>query len=420
MIIKFKVKNFLSFKDDVLFDLRATKDKKFEDYGLIKLNNDKIINLALIYGPNASGKSNFLKALAFLKNIINFRTDDKNKKIDFVIPFLFGDYSKNNPSEFEIIFHCNGLKYNYCLKINSSEVVYESLKVYLTNRPTSVFERITENGVSKIKLGNLRMEDGKRIDSTLKRELEIKCLKNISFFAAYSQLNFKIDNIDAVIKCFDDENYVYIEPEGYEKLRLLLMKKILVGNLIHNDEAFKNSLLDFLKYADINIANLKTEKKEIELKEQNKKVEYFDISYLHKAIENGVEKIYALPENLESKGTLKFLDIISLLFLLPGNGKVFIIDEIENSIHPLVLKYIIKKFIRERSNTQLIATTHYDGLLECEDILRKDSIWFMTKRKNASSHIYSLSDFNGLNRISSLQKAYEYGRFGAIPEITDL
>ena len=93
------------------------------------------------------------------------------------------------------------------------------------------------------------------------------------------------------------------------------------------------------------------------------------------------------------------------------------IDEIESSLHPKLVEFIIENFLKQSRSSQLLVTTHYDGLLEEEDILRKDSIWFTRKINDGSTELYSLSDFRGTNRISSLKKAYKYGKFGAIPNI---
>lgn len=93
------------------------------------------------------------------------------------------------------------------------------------------------------------------------------------------------------------------------------------------------------------------------------------------------------------------------------------VDEIESSLHPKLIEYIIERFLKESEQAQLLLTTHYDGLLGEEDLLRKDNVWFTEKNLDGSSVLYPLTDFKGLNRISSLQKAYKFGKFGAVPNL---
>ncbi|MEW5950998.1 MAG: ATP-binding protein [Elusimicrobiota bacterium] len=425
MIVQFKVKNFLSFKGEEVFDLRSTMNKNFNKYGAKQIKKDSILNFAVIYGPNASGKTNLLKALGALKKIIFFNANDKDQKINYVVPFLLDENSKDKNSEFEITFYFNDTKYVYNLKINQNEFAYELLNVYLTNRPSTIFERKTEDGISKIEFGN-----SVKIGLTIKKEMEIKCLKNISVFMAYKQINYNIDHIENIIKWFYN-NFNYFEFSSFENTGSII-RKLFVGEKINNDEKFKNKLLNFLKYADINISDMSAELKKIKLNEKGEQLEsnksdswsienfnYYDIKYFHRIKVGAEEKQYSLPEELQSRGTLNFLCLVSVL-LSVSEGSVLAFDEIENSIHPMVLKYIIEKFIRERSGCQLIATTHYDGLLECDDVIRMDSIYFTSKKEDGSTELYSLSDFKELNRLSSLRKAYEYGKFGAIPDIKDL
>ena len=92
-------------------------------------------------------------------------------------------------------------------------------------------------------------------------------------------------------------------------------------------------------------------------------------------------------------------------------------DEVDNSLHPKLIEYIIERFLKESQQAQLLLTTHYDGLLGEEDLLRKDTIWFTEKGPEGVSELYPLTDFKGLNRISSLQKAYKFGKFGAVPNL---
>jgi len=411
MIETFKVKNFLSFKDEISFDLRATRDKKLGDYGITEKGKSKLLNFALIYGPNAAGKSNLLKAINFIRMALSYKPESKDKEIPSYTPFLLSSETKGKPSEFEIIFYQDNLRYEYCLKINFKEFLYESLSVYKSNKPSLIFERKNENEISYIEFGN-----SENIDSAIKKELEIKCLKNMSVLSSYEQLNFKNVHIENLLRFTNSIWPIFTLSElGKSSIYELIKEKI------HTNSNFKDEIINKLKIADFNISNISTEKYEannIENIEQ-KKVSLTRVNYIHKVMENNNLKEYILPEQLESQGTIKFIFTIGIFELL-SDDSIFLIDEIENSIHPKLAISVIKNFISNRKKSQLISTTHNDTFLEYDDVIRKDNIWFVSKKEDGSSDVYPLTDFNGVNRISSLRKAYQYGRFGAIPDIEDL
>ncbi|HOS15559.1 MAG TPA: AAA family ATPase, partial [Bacteroidales bacterium] len=126
----------------------------------------------------------------------------------------------------------------------------------------------------------------------------------------------------------------------------------------------------------------------------------------------------SLPEGLQSEGTRRIFGIESAIYKVLQNEGFLSIDEIETSLHPHLLKFLLLHFLRKESRSQLLISTHYDPLLdEMDDIFRKDSVWFTEKTKSGHTDLYSLIDFKGLNRLSSIQKAYNYRKFGAVPNI---
>ena len=119
----------------------------------------------------------------------------------------------------------------------------------------------------------------------------------------------------------------------------------------------------------------------------------------------------------ESDGTIRTFGLAAQVQKALENNAFLAVDEIESSLHPKLIEYIIERFLKESEQAQLLLTTHYDGLLEEDDLLRKDTIWFTEKNTDGSSALYPLTDFKGLNRISSLRKAYKFGKFGAVPNL---
>jgi AAA15 family ATPase/GTPase len=133
--------------------------------------------------------------------------------------------------------------------------------------------------------------------------------------------------------------------------------------------------------------------------------------------QEGTPEFYKLPKRLQSEGTLRTFGLSTAIRKAIEKNAFLAIDEIESSLHPKLVEFIIEDFLKQKGQSQLLLTTHYDGLLEEDDLLRKDSIWFTNKKEDGSTELYSLADFKGVNRMSSLQKAYKYGKFGAIPNI---
>ncbi len=426
MILELKIKNFLSFKEEVTFSFEATKDKAFEDYQVVEIApNTRILRLAIVYGANASGKSNLLNAFEFLNHFWFDITDNKDEETG-VIPFLLDGKTPNEPSEFSLIFYVNNQKYTYNLELQKNKVLTEKLYCYPGTQPALIFERKLVNNVSEITFNTNRI----KVTQTAKDEITIKCLANMSVFAAYNQVNVNISEIESVVTWMKNQFMNTIEPDtglvGYAE------------NLISQDDSFKQYILDFLHRADYNIADINTEiidrdmpermlslflesdipNEEKERLKREKTIKHAKTTFEHRILNaTGKEDFYKLPKNFQSEGTLRTFGLASAINQVVKNNAFLAIDEIESSLHPKLVEFIIENFCKQPGQSQLLLTTHYDGLLEEDDLLRKDSIWFTNKKEDGSTELYSLADFKGVNRISSLQKAYKYGKFGATPNI---
>ena len=426
MIQSLSIQNFLSFKDEVTFSFEATKDKKLEDYQIVEvIPGVKLLKLGVVYGANASGKSNLLNAFSYLKhywfNITESKTDNTG-----VIPFLLDKETPSQPSVFNLIFFVKGIKYSYYLEINGLSVLFERLDYYPGTQPAIIFERKLINNVSEIEFG------GKiKISQVGKDQITIKCLPNMSVFAAYDQVNLNIPELEEVLGWMRFQFMDVIEPS----MRLVEYAE----SVIFNDQQIKKDILAYLQEADFNISDtqLLDVKKEIpdflidslvnnkdissievERIKKEKTITVKEIGFSHEVTNtNGVKELYKLTKDLQSEGTMRIFGL-SAAILQSLKRKAFLcIDEIESKLHPRLIEYVIERFLRESEQSQLLVATHYDGLLEEDDLLRKDNFWFTNKKEDGSTELYCLADFNAVNRITSLQKAYKYGKFGAIPEI---
>jgi len=425
MILSLTIKNFLSYKNAETFSFEATNDKYLEDIHVVEIAPGvRLLKFGVIYGANASGKSNLLEAFDFLRHFVFSIPDSKDDDIG-LIPFRLDNYSESEASCFNLIFYVEGKKFDYSLKIKQNIIEEEKLLYYPSIRPKLVFHR-THESISKIEYGA-----GIKLSVSAKNEISVKCLPNMSVFASYNQVNVEVFEMEKTIKWLQKQFMRVIEPDMDESLHRY------VDGLINEDDAVKGEILKFLQEADFNISNIYTEiiKEKIpdlfisavledssfpsKEKERIKKEKTFEVpktEFEHEVFDdNGKASYYKLPTRLQSQGTKRTFELSGPIIQAIERGAFLAIDEVESKLHPLLIEYIIQKFLLDSKESQLLVTTHYDGLLDEEDLLRKDNIWFTEKDKSGATKLFSLANFKAVNRISSLLKAYKYGKFGAIP-----
>ena len=402
MIAEIKFKNMFSFRDETVLSFEADKSKDLESYHVVELAPDvKLLKLAVIYGANASGKSNIIKVCDFIRSFITCTPLNKAELIK-IVPFLLNRTSKEQASEFSVSFYAmNGdkaIRYVYSVLLETTHIVRETLIYYLSQQPATVFERSMENNVSSIKFGQKV-----KISTAAKEEITLKCLPNMSVFAAYMKVNTNIAEMETALQYLTKQMMPAIVPtSSLSRYAEEAIKK----------ETAKEYILRYLQEADFNISNISSKEQE------TKKGVVNYTMYQHKVSSGlGGNDYYEFPELYESDGTIRTFGLASQIQNSIGSNAFLAVDEIESSLHPKLIEYMIERFLKESKQAQLLLTTHYDGLLGEEDLLRKDNIWFAEKNTDGASVLYPLTDFKGLNRISSLQKAYKFGKFGAVPNL---
>ena len=421
MIQEIKIKNFRSFKDEVTFSFEASNDKFAEDSQVVQINeNTRLLRFAVVYGYNASGKSNLLDVFEFLYDFWFYKPKDMDIKTG-TIPFKLDKSSLAEPTRIELVFYVEDTKYSYLLELDEHQVYLEKLSYYKSVQPTKLFERRFENGQSVIDF-NLK------ISNIVKEKITVECLKNMSFFAARNQANASIPEIDAAMTWMKTKVHETISPStNLTKYAQRMTSK-------NND--LITYILGFLREADFNITNFKTdtinqpypkevvemvlnsEKLSEEEKEVIKQVPFkkeFRTDFKH-TVENerGIESYILSSYGEESRGTLRTLGIETALYAIMNENAFIAIDEIETSFHPKLLEKILFEYLRTPSRSQLLVTTHNDGLLDLvDDLIRKDSVWFTEKKKSGVTDLYKLTDFRGVNRLSSIREDYRNKRFGA-------
>lgn len=428
MIQEIRVKNFLSFRDETVLSFEATKDTTFEDYQVVEVAPKvRLLRFALIYGANASGKTNVIKSIDFLRNFW-FK---KSWEIDLgtgVTPFLLDRNTPNEPSRFELRFYVKGMAYRYILVLNESYVLNEELYCYRSAQPTMLFKRSHTDGQSFIEFNTNII----KISPAAKEELTLKCLPDLSFFTARNQVNLSLDLIDDARNYMRDNILPVITPRTR-------MHNYANKCIMENDE-LKKYLLHFIHRADFNVTNIYTDKINKKIPEETVRkllklepmlskdimenlkntnaLPVLDTQFEHTVKNDRGVETYVLPDFLQSEGTQRTFGIEAAFFRTLRDNALLAVDEIESSLHPDLIEFILEMFLKEKSRSQLLITSHYDPLLNTVgDLIRKDGVWFTEKGEAGDTKLYSLTDFKGLNKIRSFQRAYRNGVFGGLPNI---
>ena len=428
MILEFKVENFLSIKDEQVLSFEATSDKHLSEYHVVEIKPGvKILKMAMIYGANASGKTNILKAFDFLRDFaVNPREKGQNTGFVPFKPFI----SENNEikniinsnsrfGRFEIIFFVNQKKYKYILKIDSLKVIYEKLYFYPKTQPAELFSRDFNDNIkgynlkfgSKIKpkkineeiLKTFTLENSSLISTMSKFDIMFEIKERNDNNIKFSSLKENKQNyveISNVFDFFKDTNICF--------KKISLLSKSIFKDVIEDPIYYKEYILPKLKKADFNIIDYEIINEKIGVEN------IYKIKFKHK-VSN--KKFFYLYDFEESVGTNLYFGLIAWLGRLNGVNNIWAIDELESSLHPELVNHFINTFLYEVKNTnsQLIFTTHNINLLD-EEFVRKDIVWFTNKKEDGSTELYSLADFN-IRKELSFSKAYKNGAFGATPII---
>lgn len=417
MLIQFNLKNFLSFKDEQSFTVAANADSCHENEHLIGFRKKRYSKLSVMYGANASGKTNFVKAFDFVKW---FFINSNNLLETTLIPittFTFDKKTANAPAEFGIIFVKDDIKYAYSFACTKNEVTKEHLDIYENGKPALVFDRVKND----YKFNSYAKELEPIVSRNTKNKLFICTAATWNFAKAKPVVDFIIN--DLCISFSYDTN-------------LPIMLEAFKANGVY--DRYKGFCLSLLNACDFSIDDFEMEVKEGKIppelssllntlnpnqslvNENKLRVVKFNTSH---AIGKGAsKKSFPLSLELESLGTRAIFNFAPLLFDVLEHGKTLVLDEINKSLHPLLVTYIVSLFADpeiNKNNAQLICNTHDTNLLSL-DIFRRDEIWFAERDSEfGNSVIYPLTDFSPTKK-ENIEKGYLIGRYGAIPFIKDM
>ena len=424
MIIEFSVENFLSFKD--LTTLSMVKAKSFKEHNethTFQIDSKlSLLKSAIIYGNNASGKSNLLEAMGFMKGTVinSFRDalmDNSERKFPLE-KFILSSKSENESSYFEIVFINNNVKYRYGFEIDDNKIIAEWL-FHTTSKEVYLFKRDLQD----IKINKSSFEEA------LGKETDVK--ENVLFLSLLATLGKETSS--SIVEWFKKFNFVNgIHDRGHKRYTIDKLK---------SDKNFFNWVLHFIKYLEI--SSLSTTEEDVNdidlevLKEKEKDEEIINlltsihkiqskqpkrdqlITYHRKYDENNI-LIDTVPFNFdkqESEGTKKLLYLLGPWFDTLQNGKVLLVDELDSRLHSHLTLRLIDFFHKFNTNhAQLICAVHDISLLN-KETFRRDQIWFVEKNQFGASELVSLGDFktDKVRNKSAFDKNYLDGKYGAIP-----
>lgn len=400
MLIQFTVKNFMSFKDTAVLSLNPSSDGSHEE-NMNYEGDYKLLNTVAIYGANASGKSSLFRAMTSALKIVSESNIRQVNDPIFVSPFKFNEKSVSQPSEFEFIFVASdGYKYVYGFSVTSEKVYEEYLYQYKSQKPTVIFER-NEKNEYLFKSKRKELEPLVRFNTTNK--MFLSTATNWNTECTLIPYNWLIKKIMTFTYINDMSQGIFNIYKGKEQ------------------EEYVSFAEKLLKMADIGVSkiNIEVKKEPINNPVMHIEQERIRVFTEHKVGNGKQAKYYKLGLEEESTGTSQLFMMAPILKVTLDQGMTLVVDELEKSLHPYIVKFLVNMFRDKELNVngaQLIFTTHVTSLLSL-DIFRRDQIYFTEKNnETGESDLYSLDEFS-VRKTENIEKGYMQGRYGAIPYI---
>ncbi|WP_047550079.1 AAA family ATPase [Methylotenera sp. G11] len=408
MLLEFRVGNYRSIRDEVVFSFVASSDKKLPNHVMVTglKGLPSAVRSAAIYGPNASGKSTLLYAFNYMRAVVaESATAMQLGQVFNVQPFkLDADFAKR-PSTFELSFILGGIRHQYGFAITAERIVEEWLLVYKTAKPQQWFRRVFDDKSQHYTYNFSSHLAGPR------KLWQEATRPNALFLSTAAQLNSEL--LGPVFRWL-------VEQPVYFGAGLVPLPDYTTALL--QNEAGKSAVRDFLIAADISIAEILTIPRQgfhqnIVFSPEGTQVtreekELLIPQFVHKT-DKGVAS-FELHE--ESEGTQRLYALAAPILDVLEHGRILIVDELDSSLHPLLVRQLIRLFNSLATNpngAQLLFTTHDTSLLD-KSLFRRDQIWFTEKNRDQATCLYPLLDFSP-RETEAWEKGYLIGRYGAVP-----
>ena len=379
MVLKFRLRNVFSFRDEITLDLQAAKIQtekgKALSGNLFTINGEQILKSISMFGANASGKSNVIKGIRACVNMIRSSHTYNENTFFQIAPFRFDGYDKQ-PSFFYVRFILDEIEYEYSFSLTQTEILTEQLYYYPKGRRSLVFTRDETKGPNKTDVYEFRQ--------AIKRPMDVAAntSRKTLFVSRASQMD---RNIAKKVFRFFTEDIILDYKESAMPVEDFLKTK-------------KEDILKILNTADSDIVDFK--------------IQGYSLKTFHKSNPN----IAFDFDTEESEGTKTLFQMMLGIINDIRNDRTLLMDGIDTSLHPHLVEFIINLFNRS-NHAQLIYTAHNTHLLNT-DFQRRDQVYFVNKRDDGCSELYSLYDFKDFRDNYDMEKAYLQGRFDAIPYLS--
>lgn len=402
MLLEFSCSNHRSIRDEILFSAIAGSDKTHAK-NIEKVADVEVLKSSVIYGANGSGKSNFIDAISFVKNLVSNSINHQPGQGILQVPHKLEGYERK--SNYKIQFVVDGIRYAFGFSLKNMLVAEEYLYYFPNGRQTKIFER---DGEEYSAGRNFRNRFNSCKDVLKPNRLMLSCAANFS----------SVDEVTAAYRFFNDELVIYSSGNQENWMNYSLHQ-------INASEKVKVTVLKFLNALGTGIKDIYVDIKKEDL----------DVSHLPPFLSDEFKKIL-LQEKIdaisakvqyegfetdliseESTGIKKLFGILCPFIDIIANGKVLVCDELESNLHESLLFGLVKQFVNTRGSkpAQLIFTTHETGLLNL-DLFRRDQIWFTeNKPADRSTDLFSLTEIRNVRKDENFGKGYIAGKYGAIP-----
>lgn len=411
MIIEFVVRNFRSIRDELRFSFVATKDKELSETHLAKTGIPSIPNVvqsAVVFGANASGKSNLILGLAQLQHlVVNSFTGFRPEQPLPFDPFMQSAAGQSGTTEFEITFVLNGVRHQYGFAFNMFHITEEWLHVYVNPKPQIWFHR---------EFDELSGKDKYSYSQHLKGDKDVwenATRPNALFLSTAAQHNS--DGLMPIYRWFIDKLVVLPVGQAFTSDQTL-------GYLA--DATKRNVVVRLMAIADVGISDIQVDRQkgmfqEIKLKPDGStevtrgEREVLRPQFVHRSGDH----TFKFDLHNESQGTQKLFNLTGPIFDILQHGKTLVVDELDGSLHPLLVRRIVEMFHDNELNmqgAQLLFTTHDTSLLDAPNLLRRDQVWLTEKSADHATVLTPLTEFSP-RKGEALERGYLMGRYGAVP-----
>lgn len=412
MLVQFRVGNFRSLRAEQVLSLVASKDKTLQGTHTVSTGlkaAPSLLRSAVIYGANASGKSNLIKALQYMRGVVAESATVIQPGQSFAVqPFRLDAQSAREPTAFEVTFIIDGVRYQYGFSMTPQRIVSEHLLVYKAFKPQRWFERHydAQTGKEVYEFG-----PGLKGPKTL---WEGATRPNALFLSMAVQLNS--ESLRPIFDWFVNGLVIFNEQAQLSPQVSIQMLQQAEG---------RRRICEFLSAADISIADIEVVTRKVpgqsvhfdlavgKTEVRIEEVEEHQLRFSH-VTEQG-QAVFDLMD--ESSGTRSLLFLAGPVLDILRKGVTLVIDELDTSLHTLLVRELVRLFHRPEVNTgdaQLIFTTHDTSLLDAPDLFRRDQVWFVEKDRDQASELVSLSEFSP-RKNEAIERGYLMGRYGGIP-----